>query len=167
LVVLLFLADALKEVFMTKRALFLMFVLAAIGVPLLTAQSNEVLDSVLGEANISYGNAAYLVGTASGLFPETTSPADAGPLLEQKGWGIQGRGPTDPVTLGDFSYMLSRAFDIHSSLMYWVLPGPRYATRELAYLGIISGPAKPGMALSGERALRILEQILHRREATR
>ena len=68
---------------MTKRALFLMFAMTAIAVPLLTAQSNEVLDSVLGEATISYGNAAYLVGTASGLFPETTAPADAGPLLEQ------------------------------------------------------------------------------------
>jgi hypothetical protein len=152
---------------MTKRALFLMFAMAAIAVPLLTAQSNEVLDSVLGETTISYGNAAYLVGTASGLFPETTVPADAGPLMEQKGWGTPGRGPTDPVTLGDFSYMLTRAFGIHGGIMYWILPGPRYATRELSYLGIISGPAKPGMSLSGERALRILEQILHRKEAAR
>jgi hypothetical protein len=46
-----------------------------------------------------------------------------------------------------------------------VLPSPRYATRELAYLDIISGPAKPGMPLSGERALRILERVLHGREA--
>jgi hypothetical protein len=152
---------------MTNRALLLVFVLAALAAPLLAAQSNEVLDSVLNEATISYGNAAYLVGTASGLFPETTAPADAGSLLEQKGWGTPGRGPTDPVTLGDYSYMLTRAFDIHSSIMYWVLPGPRYATRELAYLGIISGPAKPGMSLSGDRALRILEQILHRKEAAR
>jgi hypothetical protein len=150
---------------MTKRALFLVFAIAAIAVPLLTAQSNEVLDSVLGEATISYGNAAYLIGTASGLFPETTAPADAGPLLEQKGWGTPGHGATDPVTLGDFSYMLTRAFEIHGGIMYWILPGPRYATRELAYLGVISGPAKPGMSLSGERALRILEKMLNRKEA--
>jgi hypothetical protein len=152
---------------MTKRALFLMFAMTAIAVPLLTAQSNEVLDSVLGEATISYGNAAYLVGTASGLFPETTAPADAGPLLEQKGWGTPGLTATDPVTLGDFSYMLTRAFEIHGGVMYWILPGPRYATRELAYLAIISGPAKPGMSLSGERALRILEKMLNSKEAAR
>ena len=152
---------------MTKRALFLMFAMAAIAVPLLTAQSNEVLDSVLGEATISYGNAAYLIGSASGVFPDTTAPADAGPLLEQKGLGIPGRQPTDPVTLGDFSYMLTRAFDIHGGLMYMILPSPRYATRELAYLDIISGPAKPGMALSGERALAILERILNKKEAAR
>ena len=150
---------------MTKRALFLVFAMAALAVPLLTAQSNEVLDSVLGEATISYANAAYLVGTASGRFPETTSPADAGPLLEQEGLGTPGLRPTDPVTLGDFSYMLTRAFGIHGSIMYWVLPSPRYATRQLAYLDVISGPAKPGMPLSGERALRILERILHRKEA--
>jgi len=154
-----------KEVPVTKRVVFLMFVMAAIAVPLLMAQSNEVLDSVLSEATLSYANAAYLVGTASGLFPDTTSPADAPPRLEQEGLGRPGLRPTDPVTLGDFSYMLTRAFGIRGSIMYWVLPSPRYATRELAYLGIISGPAKPGMPLSGERALGILEQILHRKEA--
>jgi hypothetical protein len=152
---------------MTKRAVFLMFAMAAIAVPLLTAQSNEVLDFVLGEAKISYGNAAYLVGTASGHFPETTAPADAGSLLEQAGLGTPGLTATDPVTLGDFSYMLTRAFEVHGGVMYWILPGPRYATRELAYLGIISGPAKPGMSLSGERALRILEKMLNSKEAAR
>jgi hypothetical protein len=154
-----------KEVLVTKRVVFLMFAMAALAVPLLTAQSNEVLDSVLGEATLSYANAAYLVGTAAGRIPETTAPADAVPLLEQEGWGRPGLRPTDPVNLGDFSYMLARAFGIHASIMYWVLPSPRYATRELAYLGIISGPAKPGMPLSGDRALRILERVLHGKEA--
>jgi hypothetical protein len=150
---------------MTRRAVVLMFVLTATGVPLLTAQSNEVLDTVLGEAALSYGNAAYLVGTASGHLPETITPAEAGPRLEQEGLGKPGLQPSDPVTLGDFSYMLTRAFGIHAGIMSLVLPGPRYATRDLIYLGLISGPAKPGMSLSGERALRILEQVLHHREA--
>jgi hypothetical protein len=154
-----------KEVRMKKRALFLVLAMAAIGAPLLSAQSNEVLDAVLGEATLSYGNAAYLVGTASGRIPETTAPADAVPLMEQAGLATPGRGPSDPVTLGDFSYMLTRAFGIPGGIMYRILPSPRYATRELAYLGIISGPAKPGMALSGDRALRILERILNRKEA--
>jgi hypothetical protein len=150
---------------MRKRALFLVFVLTAMTAPLLTAQSNEVLDSVLGEAAISYANAAYIVGTASGQVPETTAPAEAIPQLEQAGLGLPGRGPTDAVTLGDFSYMLTRAFKIEGGLMYRILPGPRYATRELVYLGMITGPAKPGMALSGERALGILEKILNSRGA--
>jgi hypothetical protein len=152
---------------MKKRALFLMLAMTAIGVPLLSAQSNEVLDAVLGEPTLSYGNAAYLVGTASGHFPETTAPADAVPLMEQAGLAAPGLGPNDPVTLGDFSYMLTRAFSIPGGIMYRILPSPRYATRELAYLGIISGPAKPGMSLSGDRALRILERILNQKEAAR
>ena len=155
---------------MSKRALFLVFAIAATGAiaifPLM-AQSNEVLDTVLGEASLSYGNAAYLVGTASGHVPETTAPADAVPIVEQAGLGLPGRGASDPVTLGDFSYMLTRAFGVHGGLMYWILPSPRYATRELAYLDIISGPAKPGMSLSGERALRILERMLDHKEAAR
>ena len=137
---------------MTKRALIVMFALAAIAVPLLTAQSNEVLDSVLAEATISYGNAAYLIGSATGVFPDTTAPGDAGPLLEQKGLGIPGRQPTDPVNLGDFSYMLDPGVRHPWRPDYMILPSPRYATRELSYLDIISGPAKPGhAALRGAR----------------
>lgn len=72
---------------MAKCAVFLLFVIAAIGAPLLAAQSNEVLDAVLSEATLSYGSAAYLVGTASGHLPETVTPAEAGPQLEQQGLG--------------------------------------------------------------------------------
>jgi hypothetical protein len=150
-----------------KRVMVLMCLLAMTGVSVLAAQSNEVLDTVLGQASLSYANAAYLVGTASGHFADTVTPEEAVPQLEQAGLGLPGRKADDPVTLGDFSYMLTRAFGIHGGIMYTILPGPRYATRELAYLDIISGPAKPGMALSGERALRILEQIIHGREAAR
>jgi hypothetical protein len=156
-----------KEALVTKHAMFLLFAMASIAALPLTAQSNEILDSVLGEAAISYGNAAYLVGTASGHLPETVVPAEAGPGLEKEGFGIPGRGPTDPITLGDYSYMLTRAFGFQGGLMYRILPGPRYAVRELAYLGIISGPAKPDLPVSGERALRILEKILNRKEAAR
>jgi hypothetical protein len=155
---------------MSKRVLFLVFAVAAAGaivVPSLAAQSNEVLDAVLGQANLSYGNAAYLVGTASGRVADTVTPEDSVPQVEQAGLGLPGRGPSDPVTLGDFSYMLTRAFGVHGGLMYWILPGPRYATRELAYLDIISGPAKADMPLSGERALRILERMLDRKETAR
>ena len=150
---------------MAKRAVFLMFVLAAIGAPLLAAQSNEVLDSVLNEAALSYANAAYIVGTASGHLDESVSPEDAVTQLEQQKLGSPGLKPTDPVTLGDYSYMLTRAFGITGTIMYYVLPGPRYATRELVFHGFISGPAMPGMSLSGDRALRILEQILHNKGA--
>ncbi|MGO8693785.1 MAG: hypothetical protein ACLQMF_08965 [Rectinemataceae bacterium] len=152
---------------MTKRAIFLILAMAATGVSLLTAQSNEVLDAVLGEASLSYGNAAYLVGTASGHLPETIDPADAGAALVQAGLGMPGLASTAPVTLGDFSYMITRAFGMHGGIMYSILPGPRYATRELAYLGVISGPAMSDMALSGERALRIIEHVIHRKEAAR
>jgi len=157
----------LKEVRVAKRVMVLVFVLTMTGVSFLAAQSNEVLDVVLGQAALSYANAAYLVGTSSGHLPDTVTPEDAVAQVEQAGLGIKGHNPDAPVSLGQFSYMLTRAFGIHGGIMYTLLPGPRYATRELAYLDIISGPAKPGMTLSGERALRILEQVLHHREAAK
>lgn len=152
---------------MTKPAMYLALAMAAVGFSLLSAQSNEVLDTVLGEASLSYGDAAYLVGSASGRLQDAVSPADAAAALDQAGLGIPGRAPDSSVSLGEFSYMLTRAFGMRGGIMYSILPGPRYATRELAYLGIITGPAIPGMSLSGERALRILERAVHRKEAAR
>lgn len=150
---------------MVRRALFLVITMAAVSVPMLQAQSNEVLDAVLGEAALSYGSAAYLVGTASGHVAESATPAEAVTQLEQGALGLRGRAAADPITLGEYSYMLTRAFRIPGGIMYRILPGPRYAVRELAYLGVISGPAKAGMAVSGEQALHILERVLHGREA--
>jgi hypothetical protein len=150
---------------MTKRALVLTFAMAAAAVPLLSAQSNEVLDAVLSEATLSYAQAAYLVGTASGHFADTVSPQEAVTDMEQQGLGTPGLKPDDPVNLGAYSYMLTRAFGIKGGIMYRILPGPRYATRELSYLKIIPGPAKPGMSLSGDLALRILQHMLDRKGA--
>jgi hypothetical protein len=48
--------------------------------------------------------------------------------------------------------------------MYRIVPGPRYAAREMEYAGVIQGPAIPGMALSGNEALRMLERVLHSKE---
>ena len=81
---------------MTKRAIFLILAMAATGVSLLAAQSNEVLDAVLGEAALSYANAAYLVGTASGHLPETI---DSGGRCTRPGaGGIRDAGPCNRLT---------------------------------------------------------------------
>lgn len=128
------------------------------------AQSNEVLDRILAEEQLTYGSAAYLLIFATGKAAEDTSPEQAAALAGQAGFALEGFAPRDVLSIGQYSFMLMRAFELSGGIMYRIVPGPRYAAREMKYAGVIQGPAIPGMAVSGNEALRMLERILHQRE---
>jgi len=128
------------------------------------AQSNEVLDRILAEEQLTYASAAYLLLTATGRAPDETSPEQAVSLAEQEGFALEGFGPAEGLSLGQYSFMLMRAFQLPGGIMYRIVPGPRYAAREMDYAGVIQGPAIPAMAVSGNEAVRMLERVLHQRE---
>ena len=138
-----------------------LLLLSALWVP---AQSNEVLDRILAEEQLTYGSAAYLLIVATGKAEEGTSAEQAASLAQKEGFALEGVGSADGLSLGQYSFMLMRAFDLTGGVMYRILPSPRYATRELAFTGVIQGPAIPGTAVSGNEALRMLERVLHQRE---
>ena len=129
-----------------------------------TAQSNEMLDRILAEEQLTYASAAYLLIVATGRAADETSPEQAVSLAEQGGFALEGVGSADALSLGQYSYMLMKAFELSGGIMYRIVPGPRYAAREMEYTGVIQGPAIPGMAVSGNEALRMLERVLHQRE---
>jgi hypothetical protein len=47
--------------------------------------------------------------------------------------------------------------------MYALIPGPRYAYRELRYRRILEGRIDPAQRVSGERLLRLLNKVLEER----
>lgn len=126
------------------------------------AQSNEVIDQVLDQNELVYKNGAYFVLTASGMVPETTEPEEAfSALLEKKSeWKLKNPRPEQKMRLGDFSHILMRALDIPGGLLYRIFPGPRYAAKELSYLGIIKKSADPFRDITGSEALQILGDTL-------
>jgi len=127
-------------------------------------QSNELLDVLFEEPTTTLGQAAYLVLTASGRIPEDSTPADAAASLAGQGWTVPQRSAGEPLTLGDYSYLLMQAFELKGGVMYRILPGPRYAGRELAYLKLIKGDTSPYRTLSGEEAVGILGRLLEWKE---
>ena len=147
-----------------KKSGFIALVFLLLSVPWAPAQSNKVLDRILEEEQLTYGSAAYLLLVATGGAKEEVSPQQAVSLAEQEGFALEGLDSADPLNLGQYSFMLMRAFQLHGGIMYRILPGPRYAAREMEYAGVIQGPAIPGMALSGNEGLRMLERVLHQRE---
>ncbi len=53
-----------------------------------------------------------------------------------------------------------RALELKGGLFYGMIPGPRYAARELAYRRLVNGKAHPGRIVSGEEGLRLLGAAL-------
>jgi hypothetical protein len=134
------------------------------GVGSLWGQSNELLDELFEEPATTLEQAAYLVLTAAGRIPDDSSPADAAAALAAQGWTVPERSADEPLTLGEYSYLLMQAFELNGGLMYRIFPGPRYAGRELAYLQLIKGDTSPYRTFSGEEAIGILGRLMERKE---
>ena len=116
----------------------------------LAAQSNQLIDTVLAQDHITYGNAATLLATAA--TPTGNDGTNSTTTFDY---------PDDhPLTLGEFSLMVMQTFDIPGGIAYSALASPRYAARELAFRNIVQGHSYPRMAVSGERAMRIIGRVL-------
>jgi hypothetical protein len=136
-----------------------------IGSMALGAQSNQFMDELLSQEEARYGDVAYVTLAAAGVLAPDASTDATLQALADRAWAIPGREASDPVSMGEYAYLLMRAFGLKGGIMYSIVPGPRYATRELAYLGVIDPEAEPGMTVSGERVLRVLGRMLEMREA--
>jgi hypothetical protein len=124
------------------------------------AQSNELLDALLEEQTTSFGQASYLILTAAGRISEEATPAEAALAVTAQGWEVPQKSADDPLTLGEYSFLLMQAFEIRGGVMYRIFPGPRYAGRELVYLRLIKGNTSPYRLFKGEEALGILGRLL-------
>ncbi len=144
----------------------LLVLLAVLLLPVLSAgaQSNEILDAVLAEEQLTYGSAAWLLLLANSSVTEETTRTEAVAAIARAGIGLPDRAANETVTLGEYALLAMRVFEIDGGFAYRILPSPRYATRELVFLKIIQGHDYPGMSLSGERGMRILGRVLGLRE---
>lgn len=138
----------------------LLTLLLAFATPVVFSQSNQVIDRILQEEQLTYGSAAYLLLLASGDQGEDITATAAVARLATLGAGLPDRAANETITLGEYSLLTMRVFDISGGIMYTILPSPRYAARELAHRRIVQGHTYPRMSLSGERGMRILGRVL-------
>jgi len=135
------------------------------GLPLfLSAQSNTVIDKLLNEGKADWGKTSYMVLSAAEIISENTEISEVQTKLEKQQWRLPSKESEEPITLGEYSYMLMKAFDIPGGIMYKILPGPRYAARELGYLKFIDNNKSPYRTLSGEEVLRIMGRVMEWKE---
>jgi hypothetical protein len=138
-------------------ALLALFVLPA------AAQSNQLIDLLLEQPRASFGAAAYLVLAASGVLDPESTEQQALQSLGEKGWKLRAAQADEPIRLGEFCFLIMKAFGEKGGLMYRLFPGPRYAVRELAYRGLIHGKVHSGRFPTGEEVVQILSSYLDRK----
>ncbi|MCF6335422.1 MAG: hypothetical protein L3J12_06750 [Spirochaetales bacterium] len=139
--------------------------LVLIGLPFIAgAQSNTIIDNLLEEKKADWGKTVYMVFTAADLAEENSEISEIMESLSRNQLGIDPGSPEEAITLGKYSFLLMKAFDIPGGLMYKLFPGSRYAVRELSYLNFIDNDKSPYRTLSGEEVLRILGRVLEWKE---
>lgn len=131
------------------------------------AQSNDMLDRILAESELSYGSAAWLALRATDRIADSATGGDSVARLDALGYGIAHRAPDETISLGEYSFLLMRLFELDGGILYRLMPGPRYATRELVAARIVQGNAYSSMVLSGERSVRILARTIAFRDGER
>lgn len=147
-----------------KRIRFLLPIFLSLCAMAGFAQSNSVIDDMLGQEKADYSLAVYLVLSAAEIIPESASPEEALSALSDKGWGLAPAEAGQPISLGQYSYLLMKAFGVPGGVMYRLFPGPRYATREAAHRGFVTDRPTPYRSVSGEEAIRILGSVLSWKE---
>lgn len=123
-------------------------------------QSTDIVDSILEQEKVLFAPAAYMVLAASGEAEESLDLEDVVSTLENMGWNYSGKSGEEPIRLGEYSYLIMKAFDIPGGIFYSLFPGPRYAARELVHRSFVTGDLSYLRNLSGEEALRILGRVL-------
>ncbi len=137
----------------------------------LFSQSNELIDKLLGERHADFGDAVYLVLAGANLVDKDATVTDAGEVainyLKKSGWKVRIKKPDEEITLGEYSLVIMKAFKITGGIMYTIFPCPRYASRELYYLGFVTGSKDPFRRISGMEAVSILQSVMEWKEASK
>ena len=129
-----------------------------------TAQSNQTIDRLLEEKPATFGDAAYVILSAAGFVAESATGEEAAAAVAEKKLLPKTPSPTEPATLGQVCYLIMETQGIKGGLFYTLFPGPRYATRELASLGLLKGYTHPSRVVSGEEVMWILGAVLDWKE---
>ena len=143
------------------KSLFIVFCFAFcfIAAAPVMAGFNETMDVILEQDSLTYGAASFLILSGAGVL-------DDGATLEESALRMGELAPKvvlasdEPVTLGQYSYMIMTVYSIKGGIFYSLFKNPHYSLRELRFQNIVQGKAYPRMTLSGERAVRILSRVI-------
>lgn len=152
----------LNRLFVKRPFFFIVLWLASTAC--LEAQSNQTIDRLLEEKPATLGDAACVILSAAGLASESSTAEEATAVIAERKLLPGTPSSSEAVTLGEVCFLIMQTQGIKGGLFYTLFPGPRYATRELASLGLLKGFTHPNRSVSGEEVMWILGAVLDWKE---
>jgi outer membrane protein OmpA-like peptidoglycan-associated protein len=158
-----------KEVYLRQMKKCIFFIFLIIIQVFLSAQVAEEIEKLLETEAINYEQAARFVlqaadmGDENGLY-QVFGPGEAFRFAEEKQWLPQNAAQDAAARLDGVSFLIMRSFDVKGGLFYSLFKTPHYAYREMLYQEVIQGKADPGMAVSGDMLLFMINRLLSLRE---
>jgi len=128
--------------------------------PRLFAQTASEIETLLATEALSYGQAASFVLRAA----DVAASGDAFDYAAGQHWLPAAANQDAVAKLDGVSLLIMRAFDMKGGAFYTLMKTPHYAYRELLYQNIIQGRVDPGMAVSGDLLLFIVNRALAQME---
>lgn len=139
-----------------KKYICLTFFLLLIGA-VLNAQTADEIQALLEAKAVSYAQAARFVLEAA----DVDGGQDAVSFAVGNKWLSKKAGGNENITLEQLSLLIMKAFDLKGGPMYSLFNSAHYSYRELVYMDIIQGRSDPGMNVSGEKMLAIINRLLY------
>jgi outer membrane protein OmpA-like peptidoglycan-associated protein len=154
-----------RPVFLNPASLLLALLLVLPPGGFLHGQTAADMDGLLDSREITWAQACRFVLPAAGALEEESAYAGEGAgaafaAARERGWLPKGAAAESPVKLGELSFLIMQSFSLKKSFLCALFPGPRYAYRQLDYLGLLPGLRDPALKVSGEQLLRILGRVL-------
>ena len=145
-----------------NKVLFLLLLALPALLPAQAASTAEVIENLLNTEAVTNQQAAWLVLEAANISPARgiTSEAAAFRYAAEQGWLPRNAAPAEPAALNGVSLLIMNAFEIRGGIFFSLFRGPHHAYRELQYLRIIQGRTAPGMAVSGDTLLFMVNRTL-------
>ncbi len=143
------------------RSLFTLFALSLlICVPALPAQSARMLEDIVQQERIKLGDAIFLIRLLANEISPNDDPVAIFAATDTQRWNLGNKSYDSEVLQGELAYMLMDVLDIPSGFMYAIFPGPRYAMRDLLYLGAINSDSDIYLILSGSDGLNMINSVI-------
>ncbi len=146
-----------------KRRVLILGVLV-LSVLNLYSQSNEMIDTLIAEKKADFGKTALIILTGAGILEDSARPSEAVKYISENRWGFNRKTKDSPINAGELAYLIMKAFKLKGGLMYTFFPGPRYAYRELTFLGLLPSRGGPYRYVSGEEVVNTLSRVLNWKE---
>jgi len=128
--------------------------------PRLFSQTAAEIETLLATGELSYGQAASFVLRAA----DVAAPDSAFDYAAEQKW-LPAAATQDAVAkLDGVSLLIMRAFNMKGGAFYTLMKTPHYAYRELLYQNVIQGRVDPGMAVSGDLLLFVVNRALEQME---